>query len=40
MPVEYLVLSYPLLDLASLPVPPAPAGEAAAIRDDGGTGAG
>ena len=39
MPVEYVVLSYPLLDLASLPVPPAPASESAATSD-GGTDAG
>ena len=40
MPVEYLVLSYPLLDLASLPVPPASARESAATGDDGRTDAG
>ena len=40
LPIEYLILSYPMLDLASLPVPPDPASESAPAGDDGRTDAG
>ena len=40
LPIEYLILSYPMLDLASLPVPPDPASEPAPAGDDGRTDAG
>ena len=40
LPIEYLILSYPMLDLASLPVPPEPASEPAPAGDDGRTDAG
>jgi Helix-turn-helix domain len=34
LPIEYLVLSYPLLDLASMPVPETPTGEAPPDGED------
>ena len=40
LPIEYLILSYPMLDLATLPVPPDTASESAPAGDDGRTDAG